>query len=373
MTSIENIFLEDIEILDLVRKIYANLKKRAKKETRASQQVLRLLQNRFEIVLRKIDDTFRGGVLDLLFYKNQDADSVNPNIILHDYSKRNYTEEEWEFGVPDSDHEDFQRFLYDTSHFPEIHGLSEPDFILVIPCFLLSAPNLSFIVDYILDKNFRIERFKGLDYQRTIGKLRIQALNNDLRTFLSTESGKIGTSQISEVEKGNLIGEYFRLLGFEVLIIDVLKETPVYAKLKNIQDVDVIAISYATQGLILIEEKPKFQKKDSYKLKSLQFLLQVFPFLGRPENWRVTYLLIGRTSGLLAAELTEIAKDENVVFWTPDTFKKNLSLLLDPNLELKSTIRFDRSRFNQPNYNRIYSNSMRNFLGDAKRPIFNNS
>ena len=368
-----NYFPDKDTLIDLVGNINRNLRIKARKEEKTTEMIIHLLQNRYKIFVRKVDDQYQGRWIDLIFCASKETDTVSPRVWEEHFSlKENYTEEELEIGLPDRDHYLFVQSLYDKVVFPEIHGLPVPDFILTIPCFLLNAPT-QFIIDYLMDRYFRGERFNGLRYQKGIGKLRVRAMSNETREGLKRQLQTIGTRENEKI-KGKLIGECFRLLGFEVLVIDELKETSTYSKLKELKDVDVIAISYATQGLILIEEKPKFKTDDYLKLEALHSMLKIFPFLGKAQHWRVSYLIVARTAGIIQAEITEIAENKNVIFWTPDKFRKTFLPLFDFTITTERRINWsweDLASSNvAPNYDSIYDDIMYKLLGKAKRPIF---
>jgi len=139
----------------------------------------------------------------------------------------------------------------------------------------------------------------------------------------------------NEKEKGMIIAEFFKLLGYETLCIDELKEET-FPKLNNIQDVDVVAFSFSTQSLVLIEQKRKFEKKDYYKLKTLPFILKVFPSLGKEQQWFVSYLILGKCDDSIKKDFTIMEKDIKLIFWELEEFINKFRYFL--NLESKDFI-----------------------------------
>ncbi len=382
-------FPSDTELLTLINNVYSQLKKDFQNKKIHTPEMAHFQSNNFTINLTKVTDEYRNEAsLNLSFRKRRLTDLINPNIqerkFQFDRTILNSLKDEFEAG--DYEHQASQENQIFYEYFHGDHYTDRkysPDYNIWVPNFLLKGKS-KFIADFIFSRYFERSKFDGAKFQKNTGIIRFMALSpeekSDLANRVKNLHSKNSADPNHELVKGKVVGKFFYLFGFEYLVTDHWKKMEEYKKYATKRDVDGVVYSFATQSLILIEEIGHFTKDHWHKLETLPNMFELFPFLGEPSHWKITYLIIAPASEIIRNEVTALYKNKNVVFWNLKTFKKHFLSLLSPNLKIKKvpTQGFRINVFGKPpkpprppdSYIEIYSKILNTLLGDAIRPIY---
>lgn len=138
-----------------------------------------------------------------------------------------------------------------------------------------------------------LKRESFSDFSKTT-EIRKQQLGNDGRTRFLLDLSRL--TKIDEEQKADLISQAFRMLGFETVNLEQLKNVGDYRKLNQVAHVDVFAFMIPHRILVAIEEG-EMNKERWYKKDTISKTLDTLKFLGRKEDWKtVIFLAIGRES-----------------------------------------------------------------------------
>jgi len=321
-----NAFPSDIELINLIQGIYRNLKQRALRYHRITEDVAKLLNNYFEIkIIKIIDHYYESGYIQFLLYKNETTDSYSTEISVNEFQFKKLRKEDYK-NKEEYELDEFHLQVANESFYDE---LLEPecDLNFYIPNSLLNQ-DAYFLSEYILNKFLLAESFSGLNLQQKVSMTRFQSILQKNKRKLITQISSLKSGDLNEKEKGIVIAEFFELLGYETLCIDELKEET-FPQLNNVQDVDVVAFSFSTQSILLIEEKKKFTKKEYYKIKTLPFIFRIFPFLGEKHQWFVSCLIIGKCDESIKKDFAVMEKDVKLIFWELDEFIDKFEFFLN--------------------------------------------
>ena len=310
-------FPSDIELIKLVQGIYRNLKQKAKRDNRITEDITKLLNNYFEIkIIKVIDHYYEAGYLQFILSENETADSYSTDISVYEFQFKKLRKE---------DYKNEKEYKWDEFHLQGANEsfydeLLEPecDLNFYIPNSLLNQ-DIYFISEYIHNKFLLAESFSGLNLQQKVSMTRIQSILQKNKKKLITQISNLKSGDLNEKEKGIVIAEFFELLGYETLCIDELREET-FTQLNNVQNVDVVAFSFSTQSILLIEEKKKFAKQDYYKIKTLPFIFRIFPFLGKQHQWFVSCLIIGKCDEKIKKDFEVMEENVKIIFWESDEF-----------------------------------------------------
>lgn len=126
-----------------------------------------------------------------------------------------------------------------------------------------------------------------------LSELRKSIMGIDRMRGLQSKLSNI--QNMKEMEKVDALCEAFWIIGFEVVNLERLKDIPQYRKLNHVHHVDLITILLSEKVLVAIEEG-QMNKERWYKVHSLDATLNTLGFLGAKEDWKVTFLTVGRRS-----------------------------------------------------------------------------
>ena len=344
MTEINN----DLKIIELIQRVYHDLKKLISQEKVKTKKMNTFLKNHFYVSswwigaedlkefevcfqIRDFSDGFSNQI-DECVYKHSDYFSEDYRY-LSDYDK--FIQDEKFNDEIDCQYGLYRQRWYEGND--EEYGepiFNDPEFSFNIPNFLLNIDNSEHIADFIFKSHFPKGYLeKGEIYQAYNIYFRLSQENT--LNFNETLTCIDNLTHIKdEIEKGKALSKVFTYLGFETLVIDVLQQFDEFKILNNLSNPDLIAYSLYSKELLIVEEKPKFVNKDFQKLSLMNPIFQVFSFLGDPNEWRISMLLITTVNEILRGQITEISQGKQITFITHEKFALEMRSILEEGMKI---------------------------------------